>query len=79
MRILNSEGWTLMGLIREYGAAEVYMIRNSPAAITVEGWSTTQHCTVSQTQTTKPRPSTGPAWGAPYASQALALSAGWLS
>jgi hypothetical protein len=48
MRILSSEGWTLNGIIGEFGAAEVYMIGNCARAITVEGWSPTDHCTVRQ-------------------------------
>lgn len=48
MRILNSEGWTLNGIIGELGAAEVYMIRYGGEAITVEAWSTTDRCTVTR-------------------------------
>jgi hypothetical protein len=48
IRIINSEGWTLNGIIGELGAAEVYMIRNCAAAIAVEGWSTTGRCTVTR-------------------------------
>lgn len=48
MRILSSEGWTLAGIIREFGAAEVYMVRNCAATTTVEGWSTMDHCTISR-------------------------------
>jgi hypothetical protein len=49
MRILNSEGWTLNGIVGELGAAEVYIIRYGAEAITVEAWSTTDRCTVTGT------------------------------
>ena len=48
LRILNSEGWTLMGIVREFGAAEAYLIGNSGASITVEGWSTMDQCKITQ-------------------------------
>jgi hypothetical protein len=48
MRIIDSEGWTLNGIIGEYGAAEVYMIGTSEAEVAVEGWSTTGRCTVTR-------------------------------
>jgi hypothetical protein len=54
MRILNSDGWTLNGIIGELGAAEVYMIRYGAEAITVEAWSTTDRCTVSRTPAQPP-------------------------
>jgi hypothetical protein len=54
MRILNSEGWTLNGIIGELGAAEVYMIRYGVEAITVEAWSTTDRCTVTRTPARPP-------------------------
>jgi hypothetical protein len=54
MRILNSEGWTLNGIIGELGAAEVYMVKYGAAAITVEAWSTTDRCTVSRTPAQPP-------------------------
>jgi hypothetical protein len=49
MRILNSAGWTLNGIIGELGAAEVYLIGYRAEAITVEAWSTTGRCTVTRT------------------------------
>ena len=54
MRILNSEGWTLPGIIGELGAAEVYMIRYGAQAITVEAWSTTDRCTITRTPARPP-------------------------
>jgi hypothetical protein len=54
MRILNSEGWTLNGIIGELGAAEVYMIRYGGEKITVDAWSTTDRCTVTRTPTQAP-------------------------
>jgi hypothetical protein len=54
MRILNSEGWTLNGIIGELGAAEVYMIKYGAEAITVEAWSTTDRCTVTRTPARPP-------------------------
>jgi len=46
--VLDSTGWTLSGLIREYGAEEVFIISKSASTTTVEGWSATSHCTVHQ-------------------------------
>lgn len=54
MRILNSEGWTLNGIIGELGAAEVYLIRYGAKAITVDAWSTTDRCTVTRTPAKPP-------------------------
>jgi hypothetical protein len=54
MRMLNSEGWTLNGIIGELGAAEVYMIRYGARVITVEAWSTTDRCTVTRTPVRAP-------------------------
>jgi hypothetical protein len=54
IRIMNSEGWTLNGIINELGAAEVYMIQYCAETITVEAWSTTDHCTVAKTPARPP-------------------------
>jgi hypothetical protein len=44
LRVLNSEGWSLPGLIREYGAAEVFLIKKWAGRTTVESWSQTDRC-----------------------------------
>ena len=46
LRVLSIEGWTLSGLIQEYGAGEVYMVKTCAGTITVEGWSPTDRCTI---------------------------------
>lgn len=48
LRVLSSEGWTLAGLIREFGAAEVYLIKRWCGSITVEGWTASGQCTLSR-------------------------------
>ena len=48
LRLLSSEGWTLCGLIREFGAHEVYLVKRLSGGITVEGWTATGQCTLSK-------------------------------
>jgi hypothetical protein len=48
LRLLSSEGWTLCGLIREFGAHEVYLVKKLSGGITVEGWTATGQCTLSK-------------------------------
>jgi hypothetical protein len=48
MRIISSEGWTLTGIIREFGAAEVYMIAKRRDRTTVESWTPSDRCTVTE-------------------------------
>jgi hypothetical protein len=50
LRVMSSEGWTLRGLIQEFGAAEVYMVQRLSASITVEGWTASGQCTLSKRQ-----------------------------
>jgi hypothetical protein len=47
LRVLSQEGWTRSGLIEEFGAREVYIVKKRGGAVTVEGWSANDHCTVS--------------------------------
>ena len=50
LRVMSSEGWTLRGLIQEFGAAEVYMVQRLSGSVTVEGWTTSGQCTLSKRQ-----------------------------
>jgi hypothetical protein len=47
LRVLNQDGWTRSGLIEEFGAREVYMVKKRAGTVTVEAWSANDHCTVS--------------------------------
>jgi hypothetical protein len=44
MRMLDPAGWSLNGLIREFGAREIYRIERRNGAVRVEGWSANQQC-----------------------------------
>jgi hypothetical protein len=48
LRVMSSEGWTLRGLIQEFGAAEVYIVQRLSASITVEGWTASGQCRLSK-------------------------------
>jgi hypothetical protein len=48
MRVLNSAEWSLPGIIREFGASEVYLIERKLGKLKVEGWSATERCVVSR-------------------------------
>jgi hypothetical protein len=47
LRVLNQDGWTRSGLIEEFGAREVYLVKKRGGTVTVEGWSAKDRCTVS--------------------------------
>jgi hypothetical protein len=47
LRVLNQTGWTRSGLIEEFGAREVYIVKKRGGTVTVEGWSANDNCTVS--------------------------------
>jgi hypothetical protein len=46
IRMLDSTGWSLPGLLAEFGAAVVYRVRKSGAAVKVEGWDGMQKCEI---------------------------------
>ncbi len=48
LRVMSHEGWTLPGLIQEFGAREVYRITKRAGKITVDGWSAAQQCSISR-------------------------------
>lgn len=48
LRVLSSDGWTLRGLIQEFGADEVYMVQRSHGNVTVEGWTAGGQCKLSK-------------------------------
>lgn len=48
LRMLSADGWSLAGLIREFGAEEIYRVKKAGGRITVEGWSPTDQCTIVQ-------------------------------
>jgi hypothetical protein len=50
LRVLNPEGWTVPALVAEFGAREVYVVKKLAEAITVEGWSATDSCTIGRKQ-----------------------------
>jgi len=53
VRMMNSEGWTMTGIIQEFGANEVYLVRKHNGTTTVEGWTPTDRCTISQQEKAK--------------------------
>ena len=55
LRIVNSEGWTLPGIVREFGAAEVFVVKKRALEVMVEGWSRADRCLVT---TSRPHPAT---------------------
>ncbi len=44
MRMLDAAGWSLNGLIGEFGAREIYRIERRNGTVRVEGWSPNQQC-----------------------------------
>lgn len=44
MRMLDPAGWSLTGLIQEYGARELYRIERRNGTVRVAGWSASQQC-----------------------------------
>ncbi|HVW07895.1 MAG TPA: hypothetical protein VHC90_04905 [Bryobacteraceae bacterium] len=54
LRVLNPDGWTRMGLIEEFGAREVYIVKKQGGTVTVEGWSANDRCTVSTQEAGRP-------------------------
>jgi hypothetical protein len=46
MRMLDPAGWSMAGLIREFGAQEVYRIERRNGAVRVEGWSASEQCLI---------------------------------
>lgn len=54
LRVMNQDGWSRLGLIEEFGAREVYLIKRRAGSVTVEGWSANDCCTVSTKQTGNP-------------------------
>jgi hypothetical protein len=44
MRMMDPQGWSLSGLIQEYGANEVYRIERKNGSVRVEGWSPLEKC-----------------------------------
>ncbi len=46
LRVLSPEGWTLPGLIAEFGAREVFVVKKFAEKITVEGWSASDSCII---------------------------------
>jgi hypothetical protein len=46
MRMMSLDGWSLPGLISEFGAHEVYSVRRVADTVVVEGWSPREQCTL---------------------------------
>lgn len=39
MRMMDATGWSMAGLVHEFGAKEAYRIGRGPEGISVEGWT----------------------------------------
>lgn len=48
LRVLRLDGWTRSGLIEEFAATEVYIIKKRAGTVTVEGWTASSQCTMSR-------------------------------
>jgi len=44
MRMFDPAGWSVTGLICEFGAREIFRIEKRNGAVRVEGWSASQQC-----------------------------------
>lgn len=51
MRMLDPAGWTLEGLIGEFGASEVFRLESRGGTVRVEGWSPSERCQVQRKST----------------------------
>jgi hypothetical protein len=47
MHVVSTTEWSLPAIIHEFGAIEVYLIDRKSGKLTVEAWSPTGGCTVS--------------------------------
>jgi hypothetical protein len=50
MRLIESAGWSLMGLIHEFGAREVFRVDRFAGTVRVEGWSRSEKCLIQRQQ-----------------------------
>jgi hypothetical protein len=46
MRMLDGSGWTIEGLVGEFGANEVFRVGTRSGAVRVEGWSASERCLI---------------------------------
>jgi hypothetical protein len=46
IRMLDPTGWSLSGLLAEFGAAVVYRVKKSRGTVRVEGWDGRQKCDI---------------------------------
>jgi len=46
IRMLDPTGWSLTGLMAEFGAAVVYRVKRARGAVRVEGWDGFQRCEI---------------------------------
>lgn len=46
MRMLDPCGWSLTGLIREFGAREIFRIERRNGVVRVEGWCASEQCLI---------------------------------
>ena len=67
IRMLDATGWSLSGLMSEFGAAAVYRVKRARGAVRVEAWDGFQRCEIQ-------RPAAGgfPQWLAGSALPAMA-------
>jgi len=71
IRMLDAAGWSLSGLMAEFGAAAVYRMKKSRGSVRVEGWDGMQRCEL-QRPTAGPVLPALPGWGQPRMLQAIA-------
>ena len=71
LRVMNQDGWSRLGLIEEFGAREVYLIKRRAGSVTVEGWSANDCCTVSTKQAGIPWTYAARSHGTPQLSSGL--------
>ena len=54
VRMFDPTGWSVTGLIREFGAREIYKVERRNGAVRVEGWSASQQVLL-QRKSDRPR------------------------
>lgn len=75
MRMLDPAGWSLIGLIREFGAREIYRIERRNGAVRVEGWTETQQCLLQRKSARPKLPACYPSTCYPSTLQAVPMLA----
>jgi len=68
LQIIESEGWSLAGLIAELGAREVFRVEQLRDTVRVEAWSPSERCII---QRRRPAVRNVPSWPYPTTLQLL--------